>query len=592
MTLPQGLAFGLVGLTIAAFVWGRFRYDLIALGALLAGLVIGVIPAEAAFDGFRNDITIIIAAALVVSAAFSRSGIVELVLRRLLPLLKTERSQAPVLTVAVTLLSMVTKNVGALAIMLPVALSVSRKTGTPPSRLLMPMAFGAMAGGMVTLVGTSPNIIVSGVREEMLGRPFAMFDYAPVGLALTAIAIVFLVFGYRLLPKDRTGATNLSDSLASNAYTTDLRVPDDWAPGSMTVKALRAAGGGAVRILAVIRDGRRISRPRGNVVVRASDLIVLEGEADALEEFVGRTQLKLTGDHRVIARAEPTDDVRVIEAVVGMNSPLLNQTLAASDLHGQYGVNLLGVSRSGYPVTQRLRSARLRQGDIILLQGSEASLPVALGKLDLLPLAERTVGLGGARKRFMPAIVLAVAMVLVGFQIVPVAPAFFGAAVAILLLGGLKMKEAYQALDGPLLVLIAAMIPVSAAIQTTGGADLIANALGPVFAGIPGIAVVAALMFAAMAVTPFLNNAATVLILAPIGATLATRLGYAPDAFLMAVAVGAACDFLTPVGHQCNTLVMRPGGYRFGDYARLGAPLSLLVLLAGPWLILLFWPLG
>ncbi|MFN3668824.1 MAG: SLC13 family permease [Brevundimonas sp.] len=592
MTLQQGLAFGLVGLTIGAFVWGRFRYDLIALAALLAGLAIGVIPAEAAFDGFSNDVTIIIAAALVVSAAFSRSGIVELVLRRLLPLLKTEKSQVPALTVGVTLLSMVTKNVGALAIMLPVALSVSRKTGTPPSRLLMPMAFGAMAGGMVTLVGTSPNIIVAGVREDMLGQPFAMFDYAPVGLALTAIALVFLAFGYRLLPKDRKGAANLSDSLASNAYTTDLRVPDDWAPGSMTVKALGETGGGGVRILAVIRDGRRISRPRGNVLVRASDLIVLEGEADALETFISRSHLRLVGDHRVIARAEPTDDIRVIEAVVGVNSPLLNQTLAASDLYGQYGVNLLGVSRSGYPVTQRLRSARLRQGDIILLQGSEAGLPAALGQLDLLPLAERDVDLGSVRKRFMPAVVLTVAMLLVGFQVVPVAAAFFGAAVAILLLGGLKMKEAYRALDGPLLVLIAALIPVSAAIQTTGGADLIADALGAVFAGIPGIAVVAALMFAGMAVTPFLNNAATVLILAPIGATLATRLGYAPDAFLMAVAVGAACDFLTPVGHQCNTLVMRPGGYRFGDYARLGAPLSLLVLLAGPWLILAFWPLA
>lgn len=591
MTLPQGLAFGLVGLTIAAFVWGRFRYDLIALGALLAGLTVGVIPAEAAFDGFRNDITIIIAAALVVSAAFARSGIVELVLRRLLPLLKTEKSQAPVLTVVVTLLSMVTKNVGALAIMLPVALSVSRKTGTPPSRLLMPMAFGAMAGGMVTLVGTSPNIIVAGVRADMLGKPFAMFDYAPVGLALSAIALVFLAFGYRLLPKDRQAAANLSDSLAANAYSTDLRVPDDWAAGSMTVKALGDAGGGSVRILAVIRDGRRLSKPRGNVVVRPSDLVVLEGEADALDDFVERTQLKLAGDHRAIVRMEPTDDVRVIEAVVGMNSPLLNQTLAASDLHGQYGVNLIGVSRSGYPLAQRLRNARLRQGDIILLQGSEASLPAALGQLDLLPLAERSVGLGGVRKRFMPAIVLTVAMLLVGFQIAPVAPAFFGAAVAILLLGGLKMKEAYLALDGPLLVLIAAMIPVSAAIQTTGGADLIANALGQVFEGIPGIAAVAALMFAAMAVTPFLNNAATVLILAPIGATLATRLGFVPDAFLMAVAVGAACDFLTPVGHQCNTLVMRPGGYRFGDYARLGTPLSLLVLLAGPPLILLFWPL-
>ena len=239
----------------------------------------------------------------------------------------------------------------------------------------------------------------------------------------------------------------------------------------------------------------------------------------------------------------------------------------------------------------RRENARLRQGDIILLQGSENSLPDALGALDLLPLAERSVGLGGVRKRFMPAVVLTVAMLLVGFQIVPVAPAFFGAAVTILMLGGLKMKEAYQALDGPLLVLIAALIPVSAAIQTTGGSELIANALGGLFQGLPGLAAVAALMVAAMAVTPFLNNAATVLILAPIGATLATRLGYVPDAFLMAVAVGAACDFLTPVGHQCNTLVMGPGGYRFGDYARLGAPLSLLVLLAGPPLILLFWPL-
>lgn len=590
MTLQQGLAFGLVGLTIFGFVWGRFRYDLIALAALVVGLAVGVIPTEAAFDGFRNDITIIIAAALVVSAAFSRSGIVELALRRLLPLLKTERSQVPVLTGAVTLLSMVTKNVGALAIMLPVALSVSRKTGSSPSRLLMPMAFGAMAGGMVTLVGTSPNIIVAGVRADMLGEPFAMFDYAPVGLALTVIALAFLAFGYRLLPKDRQGVASLSDSLATNAYTTEVRVPDDWAPGKRTVTELVTSAGGAVRILAVIRDGRRMARPRGNVVVRSSDLIVLDGEAEALDEFVRRSGLTLAGDHRPIPRA-PTEDIRVIEAVVGLNSPLLGQTLAASDLHGQYGINLLGVSRAGFPMTQRLRNARLRQGDIILLQGSEKGLPDALGELDLLPLAERSVGLGGVRKRFMPAVVLTVAMLLVGFQIVPVAPAFFGAAVAILVLGGLKMKEAYQALDGPLLVLIAALIPVSAAIQTTGGADLIANALGGLFQGMPGLAAVAALMVAAMAVTPFLNNAATVLILAPIGATLATRLGYVPDAFLMAVAVGAACDFLTPVGHQCNTLVMGPGGYRFGDYARLGAPLSLLVLLAGPALILLFWPL-
>ena len=210
MTLQQGLAFALIALTIGAFVWGRFRYDLVAVVALVAGLALGIIPADAAFDGFKNDVTVIIACALIVSAAFARSGIVELAMRRVLPLLKTERSQVPVLTGVVTLLSMATKNVGALAIMMPVALQVARRTGSAPSRLLMPMAFGAMAGGMVTLVGTAPNIIVAEVRQEILGQPFQMFDYAPVGLALTAIALAFLAIGYRILPKDRHGATAMN----------------------------------------------------------------------------------------------------------------------------------------------------------------------------------------------------------------------------------------------------------------------------------------------------------------------------------------------------------------------------------------------
>ena len=588
MTLQQGLAFGLVGLTIAGFIWGRFRYDLVALAALVAGLAVGVIPAEAAFDGFRNDVTVIIAAALVVSAAFARSGIVELALKRVLPLLKTERSQAPVLTLAVTLLSMVTKNVGALAIMMPVAMQLTRRTGTSPSRILMPMAFGAMAGGMVTLVGTSPNIIVAETRAELMGEPFGMYDFAPVGLALTAIALVFLAFGYRLLPKHRQGAISLGEALSGQGYGTEARTPEDWEPE--TVKALRERGA-EVRILALIRGGRRIPRPRGNQKVQSGDSLLLEGGPEALEAFLAATGLRLVRDDHPIAREQATDEVQVVEAVVGANSPLAGQTARQADLYSQYGVNLLGVSRSGHELTQKLRSARLRPGDIVLLQGGEARLPMALQALDLLPLAERQVRLGGSRRRFLPALVLAAAMLLVGFGVVPVAVAFFGAAVIIVAMGGLKMREAYAALDGPLLVLIAALIPVSDAIQQTGGADLIAGLMRDLFTGLPGVLAVGGLMLAAMAVTPFLNNAATVLIVAPIGASLATQLGYDPDAFLMAVAVGAACDFLTPVGHQCNTLVMGPGGYRFEDYARLGAPLSLLVLLAGPPLILLFWPL-
>jgi len=591
VTFQQGLAFGLVGLTIGAFIWGRFRYDLVAVVALVAGLAIGIIPAEAAFDGFKNDVTVIIACALIVSAAFARSGVIELAMRRVMPLLKTERSQVPVLTGAVTLLSMATKNVGALAIMMPVALQVARQTKSSPSRLLMPMAFGAMAGGMVTLVGTAPNIIVAEVRQSIVGKPFSMFDYAPVGLALTLIALAFLAFGYRLLPRDRQGATSMSAALAANAYATEVRAPEGWAPGSMTVSALGALGDGEVKIMALIRSGKRRLNPRGNVVVKAGDALLIEGEQQALEGFVSRAQMNLIRDDRPVPMATASEEIAIVEAVIGRNSPLQGQSVRSSDLYGQHGINLLGVSRSGFQLTQHLRTAKLAPGDIILLQGAEQALPVALRALDLLPLAERQVQLGSVRRRFMPAVVLACAMTLVGLGLVPVAIAFFGAAVVIVALGGLKMREAYAALDGPLLVLIAALIPVSDAIQSTGGSELIAGLLRHVFTGLPGVVAITGVMLASMAVTPFLNNAATVLIVAPIGATLAKQLGYNPDPFLMAVAVGAACDFLTPIGHQCNTLVMGPGGYKFSDYPRLGAPLSALVLVTGPSLILLFWPL-
>jgi di/tricarboxylate transporter len=424
----------------------------------------------------------------------------------------------------------------------------------------------------------------------MTGVPFSMFDYAPVGLALTAVILLFLAFGYRLLPKDRQGTASLSASLEKNAYSAELRVPEPWAQGRMTITALERAGPD-VRILRIIRDGRAMNSPRGNVVVRASDLIVAEGSARALGDFIQAAQLTLRAHDSPAVRDQRSEEVTFVEAVINLGSPLIDRPSTATEVHGRFGVNLLGVSRAGQSVTAPVGRARLRQGDLILLQGSEGRLSQALRDLELLPLAERQLTLGEAPRRFLPLIVLGLAMVLVGFQLVPVAAAFFGAAVLIVMMGGLSMKEAYRALDGPLLVLIAALIPVSAAIQTTGGDDLVATALSELFGAMPGLLAIGSLMLVSMAVTPFLNNAATVLIMAPIGATLALQLGYRPDPFLMAVAVGAACDFLTPIGHQCNTIVMRPAGYRFGDYARLGAPLSLLVLLAGPPLILMFWPL-
>jgi di/tricarboxylate transporter len=591
MTHQQALAFGLIGVTIGAFVWGRFRYDLIALVSLLAGVLLGVVPARNAFDGFSNDITVIIASALVVSAAFARSGIIEAMLRPLLPHLKTERSQVPVLTAAVTLLSTATKNVGALAIMMPVALQVARRTGTSPGRLLMPMSFGALLGGLVTLVGTAPNIIVSQVREDILGKPFGMYDYAPVGLGLAALGVLFLSFAYRMLPKGRTPATNIDAALAANAYFTEVKVPDDWSLEKNRILDLHAMAHNEVRVMALLRSGKRKSQPHPNTKILPGDTLLLEGEPHGLDDLITRARLRLTRADKPLSMEEPTEEVRVVEAVVGAESGLIGETAQHADLHGQHGVNLLAVSRSGFRLSQHLNRVRLRAGDVIVLQGGERSLPGALKALGLLPLAEREVRLGGIRHAVAPAVILAAAMILVAFQVIPVAIAFFGAAVVMIAIGSIRMREAYAALDGPVLVLIAALIPVSQAIQTTGGADLIGGWLSAMFQGQAPMLALAAIMAVAMAATPFLNNAATVLIVAPVGAALALKLGLNPDPFLMAVAVGAACDFLTPIGHQCNTLVMGPGGYRFSDYPRLGTPLTLLVLVVGTPLITLFWPL-
>lgn len=591
MTLHQGLAFGLIVVTIAAFVWGRWRYDLIALASLAVGVISGLIPVKDAFEGFANDIVVIIASALVLSAAVARSGLVDLLMAPLLPRLKDERAQVPVLAGATAVLSMATKNVGALALMLPSALQLARRTGVSPGRLLMPMSFGSLVGGLAVLVGTSPNIIVSEIRQQALGKPFRMFDFTPVGATLTVIAVAYLAFAYRLLPKDRQAAIDVDAALAAKAYVTEVEVPDGWRFERGRIADLKRAGEGEVSVVALLRDGRRMADPHANQGVQPGDLLLLEGEQQALDQLIVKAKLRLRDADRPVVMNEPTEEVRVVEAVISGDSDLVGQSARGLSLNHAHGVNLLGVSRGGQRLPGRLATMRLKAGDLIVLQGSEGTLPGVLEALGCLPLAEREVRLGGVRHAILPAGILAAAMAAVATGLVPVAVGFFAAAVLVVACGALKMREAYAALEPPVLILVAALIPVSDAVQKTGGADLIAGWLSGAFQGLPPIATLTAIMAVAMAATPFLNNAATVLIAAPIGLGLAQRLGLNPDPFLMAVAVGAGCDFLTPVGHQCNTLVMGPGGYRFGDYARLGAPLTALILLIAPWLILWVWPL-
>ena len=590
MTAQQALAFAVIGGAVALFAWGKFRYDLVALGALLIGLATGLVPAKEAFTGFTSDVVVIIATALIVSAAIARSGVIELFLQPLLSRLKTASTQVPALAGATALLSMPTKNVGALAILMPVALQIARKTGTSPSSLLMPMSFMSLLGGLVTLVGTSTNIIVSQVRQETLGKPFQMFDFAPVGLTLTAIGFVFVAFGWRLLPRDRQGQSGMDEAVAGAPYSTEATVPAVWPDALGTIADLMLASDN-VKLTALITVRERRSRLLPDARLQPGDVLVLEGEQENLDRLFARVPLRPAREGKEVDKSEASEEMRSIEAVVQPDSVLVGGSAQRVRLQEEYGVGLLAVRRSGERFADRLRDITLRAGDVLVLQAGERALPAAMKELGVLPLAERSLRLGGVRRRYSPILILAIAMVLVAFKVTPVAVAFFGAAVLIIATGGLSMREAYGSFEGQVLVLIGALTPLSEAVRHTGGTELIASGLAQVLNGAPALLALGALMVTAMACSPFLHNAPTVLVLGPIGVALAQRLHFSPDPFLMAVATGAGCDFLTPIGHQCNTLVMGPGGYRFSDYWRLGLPLSVLVIVLGTPLIAFVWPL-
>jgi di/tricarboxylate transporter len=588
MTLPQALSFAVIALMMAAFVWGRFRYDVVAVGALLAAVATGIVAPQDAFAGFSDDIVIIVGSALMVSGAISRSGVMEAAVQRFAPDVTAPRAQLLILVVTVAVLSAFVKNVGALAIMMPIAIQMARRAGVSPSLYLMPMAFGSLLGGLTTQIGTSPNVIVSRLRGEMTGTPFSMFDFTAVGATLALVGVVFLAFGYRLLPDRRSAEAGLNEAIEIKNYTTEARVTKDSTVIGKTVREVEKLAGADVMITAIVGAAGRRRTPFPDAAIAEGDVLMIEGEPKALDSMVAHGKLKLTSDKGDVSGKI---ELGTVEAIVRPTSGFVGMTAQRLALSRRTGLTLLAVSRRGERFTERLNRITLAAGDVILLQGDRNRLPELLRDWDCLPLAERELNLGIDRKKLVPVGILVVAVLATTLGLAPVQVAFFAAAAAMVASGALPAREAYHHLDAPILVMLAALIPVSDSVRTTGGTDLIAGWLSQAAHLLPPYGALALILVAAMAVTPFLNNAATVLVMAPIAAQFATALHYKPEAFLMAVAIGAGCDFLTPIGHQCNTLVMGPGGYRYGDYARLGAPLSLLVVVVGVPALLLAWPI-
>ena len=589
MTTPQWLSIGVIALMMAAFVRGRVRYDIVAACALLLAMAVGVVPAERAFSGFSDDIVIIVGSALLVSAGVARSGAMEALIHRFVPAVHSVRIQLVVLVSVVTVLSAFVKNIGALAIMIPIAFQFARRSKVSASVFLMPMAFGALLGGLMTLIGTSPNIVVSRIREELTGTPFRMFDFTPVGALLAAVGIVFLAFFFWLVPSRARETGSMDEALDIKNYVSEAEVLESSAVAGKRVSELLELAGAEAVVTSIRRAKRRIA-PLPDLVLRAGDVLLIEGEHGALDRIASRGGLSVTGG-RVTADETGAAPVTV-EGVVAADSSLIGWSAEGLGLFDSFRINLIAVSRRGERLRERPSAVRLRLGDVLVLQGAAASLASTLRELGVMPLAERPVLLGNTRSAAMPVVILLAAMGATATGALPVTVAFFAAAVAMLVFRVVPLREAYDAVDGPILVMLATLIPVSGSLRTSGASDVLAGWLAAVGAGLPAYGALALIVVVAMAVTPFLNNAATVLVVAPIAAGFAQTLGYRPEAFLMGVAIGAGCDFLTPIGHQCNTLVMGPGGYRFSDYPRLGLPLSILVVLVAVPALLFVWPVS
>jgi di/tricarboxylate transporter len=588
VTLEQTIAFAIIVGMMVLFVWDKIRYDLTALLGLLVAIGAGIVPIDKAFGGFSDQVVIIVGAALVISAGVGKSGVIGRLIRNAEPYMRSAGSQVFVLASLVAVLSSFVKNIGALAIFLPVSLQIARRSGTSASTLLMPMAFASLIGGLVTLVGTSPNLLVSRVREEILGKPFAMFDFAPVGLGILVAGLAFLTVGWRFLPI-RRGAQAAEDSFNVNAYVIEAMLPKISAFVDKTVNELEALADGSVSVIAIIREHGHRYVPAGHWWLFADDVLVLRGDAHALRELTEEAGLEVVGTARSLGKPASPAELSVVEAVIMAGSPLVGCTPAELRLRDRFGVNLVAISRPGLQGKARLQGTSLQVGDVLILQGIAEDAQEILKNLRCLPLIDRATGFGTSRKDYLPLVILAVAVLLIAANVVPVTAAFFGAAVLMVLTRVLSLEEAYEAANPSILVLLACLIPISDAISSTGAAELVAGALSAIAGALPPTGAVVLILVTAMAITPFLNNAATVLIMAPIAAGVAKKLGLNPDPFLMAVAIGAACDFLTPIGHQCNTLVMGLGGYEFGDYWKLGLPLSIIVICVGSLLIPLFW---
>ncbi|ATF17793.1 SLC13 family permease [Phaeobacter gallaeciensis] len=591
MTFDQIVLFALFAAVFGLLLWGKYRYDIVAFSALMVAVVLGVVPASDAFAGFGHPATLVVALVLVVSAGLVRSGAVFLITRTLVDSSRNLGAHITLMGGIGAVLSAFMNNVAALALLMPVDIQTARKAGRTPGMSLMPLSFATILGGMATLIGTPPNIIIASIREETLGEPFRMFDFAPVGgiAALAGLLFVALI-GWRLIPL-RQNAAGASEAQLSQ-YIAELTVPEGSDMiGQRLGEFDKEAEKADVAILGLIRDGKRLYGRAAGQLLRAGDALVLEATPEALDEFRSAASLDFADAARQEKLAAAGDGLELIEVVVPETARIKGRSAQALGLAWRQNTVLMGLARQGRRLTRHIRQEQIEAGDILLLLCPRDRGADVTEWMGCLPLAERGLSVTANDKTWLAIGLFAGAVLAASLGLIYLPIALGLVVVAYVLTKILPLAELYDHIEWPVVVLLGSMIPLGAALDSAGGTALIAESLLTLTNGMPAWAILTVLMVVTMTLSDVLNNTATAIVAAPVGIQMANGLGVSPDPFLMAVAVAASAAFLTPIGHKNNTLVLGPGGYQFGDYWRIGLPLEVLIIAVSIPSILLFWPL-
>ncbi len=590
VTPDQMILFALLLFVFVFLIWGRWRYDLVAFVALLLALLFGVVPVDQAFSGFGHPATVIIALVLIISRGLSNSGVIELLARYFVDASRKLFAHISIMSALAAVLSAFMNNVAALALLMPLDMQAAAKSKRSPAITLMPLSFASILGGMITLIGTPPNIVIAEYRHDALGEAYKMFDFAPVGLACAAVGVAYVaLIGWRLLPVERRKTDPAKELFDLADYVAELRVPAGSPVIGKKVRDLdQLAAKSDVEILGLTRSGKRMPGLARRVEIKAGDMLVVEAHPESITEALGTLGLEYVGTGEGQLKS---GDLLLNEVVVPESSELVGRSAISFRLLYRYRVALVGVSRGGKRFRDRVRKLEVRAGDVLLLLGAKERLSDVMGRLALLPLADRGQRVIQRDKAMLAVGIFSAAIVAASFGIVYL-PIALGCVVASMALFNIvPLREIYDSIEWPVIVLLGCMIPIGSALQSTGGTALIANGIVDLSSGYSPVVVLALLIIVTMTLSDVMNNTATAVIAAPIAVEIATRLDVNPDSFLMGVAVAASCAFLTPIGHKNNTLIMGPGGYRFGDYWRMGLPLEILIIAVSIPMIMWVWPL-